>query len=384
MIVVNGSSTSSRRPTRMLTSLRAVSFKGNKVRLEDQRKYTDWSSGLHGAIFGANPTFLAAGLNLGCSHGPSSSIVHVDEHIAAEMLAQLYPCVADMAIRWMCNGSDACSAAAKLARSVTGRESIVSYGYHGFGGTFAAPPVDRVGLDCRQGTYQSQQNGYISIDWLGEIPGGGIFEQASAVIAECSTKEYQNPKAGKWVRELFQLAHRHGAITILDEVVTGFRYQSDGATGYYGLHKDVDLWCFGKAMSNGHPISALVGKPDIMGELAKGTHCSATFFGHPLGLSMAKATLHQLLEHPPWEHLYEIGEFLKLQWNTLDLPWKLVGHPTRPVLDGDDDRLDDLRRWLFRHGHIAVKAPWYVSTATEKVDVFDLVKWAERWQKQNR
>lgn len=378
MKVINGASTTSRSPSRMLTSLRAlgVDWETGKIKLEDERFYTDWQAGLHGAIF--PPTDIMKSAVIEASYSRIASIVHQNEYIAAEMLAQLYPQFADYGIRWMCNGSDPCSAAVKLARAYTRREAILSYGYHGFGGTFASPPTDYDTDDNRRGTLQAQRDYYKSLEWLGNLP---VFTRdCAAVIVECPPVDGGRERASEWLNHVADEVNRGGALFVLDEVVTGFRYGPDGATGYYQLGDKVDLCCFGKTIGNGQPVSALVGRQEIMELLTQGVHYSATFFGHPFGLAAAIATMRQLQEAPPWTHLYRIGDYLKKQWNSLGLPWEMVGHPTRPVLNGPDEGLDDLRRYCFARGHIVVKHPWLVSTATTADDVDSLVDAVKEWQ----
>jgi len=377
MNVTNGASTTSRSPGRMLTNLRAVESKNNKIKLTDNRWYTDWQAGLHGAML---PTLDIDTLAILNYHGPISSIVHRDEYIAAEVLAQLYPQFADYGIRWMCNGSDPCSAAVKLARAYTGREAVLSYGYHGFGGTFASPPTKYDADDNRRGTLQAQRDSYLPLEWLGGINGKRGIPDVAAIIVECPPVDGGKEKATRWLHWLADGAKERGALFILDEVVTGFRYGPDGATGYYQLGDKVDLCCFGKTIGNGHPVSALVGRQEIMELLTQGVHYSATFFGHPFGLAAAIATMRQLQASPPWEYLYSMGEYLKEQWNALGLPWEMVGHPTRPVLEGPDKGLDDLRQHCFSQGHIVVKHPWFVSTATTKEDVDRLCGVVGEWR----
>lgn len=384
MKVIKGASTTSRAPSRMLTNLRAVETQGMLLKAEDGRYYRDWQMGLHGAIFGY------ASMSTGAYPITEiSSLPHRDEHIAAELLAQLYPQYADYGIRWMCNGSDPCSAAAKLARAYTGREGILSYGYHGFGGTFASPPTAFDADDNRRGSLAAQRENYHSLEWLQDPIPVSKSGQIGAIIVECPPVDGGLGQAMNWLHRLADCAHEYGALFILDEVVTGFRYGPDGATGYYQLGDKADLVCFGKTIGNGQPISALVGRQEIMELLTQGVHYSATFFGHPFGLAAAIATMRQLLHNPPWEHLYHIGEYLKEQWNNLGLPWGMVGHPTRPVLESrkvayiglpkEQPNLDDLRRHCFARGHIIVNHPWYVTTATTKEDVDSLVGVVREW-----
>jgi len=382
--VTNGASTTSRRPERMLTGLRAVEYSGCLVKLEDGRKYVDWSCGLAGPLFGSSPHYLMKALVDAVSwFSAPASIACRDERIAAEMVAQLYPCLGDKAVRWMCNGSDPCSAAAKLARAVTARTKIISYGYHGFGGTFASPPTDFDADDNRRGALPSQMENYIPLEWLGPGPDEDIFKQASAVIVECPPIDQGWDVSRQWLHTLADTAHEHGALFILDEVVTGFRYGPDGATGYYELGDKVDLWCFGKTIGNGFPVAALFGKPEIMDELTRGVHYSATHFGHPMGLAAVVATMRQMLGTGPWEQLKDTGRVLIKKFNDLDLPWRLAGHPTRPVVDPatltDADEFTAFRRHLLRLGHIFVDHPLYVNTAMTLDHINDLERMAWRW-----
>ena len=108
---------------------------------------------------------------------------------------------------------------------------------------------------------------------------------------------------------------------------------------------------------------------------------SGTFFGAPICLEAAHATLRRLRSEPPWPHLYEVGEYLKKEWNAA-VPYQLVGHPTRPIIDDatKDDDFVSLRRYLFNRGNIVVDHPWYVSTAHKKEHVDALVAAAKEWK----
>lgn len=378
MNITNGASITSKSPKRMLTELRSTAAHGMMARLENGKLYHDWQAGLRGDIFGYSPEWWRWAVSDAVGLGPASSIAHQDERVVAELVTRLYPDIE--AVRFMLNGSDPCAAAVKLARAITGREKILTYGYHGTASAYAAPPTPFDPDDNRLGTMQAEQDAYISVDWLGGIRGKRGMPNAAAIIVECPPVDNGKEKAKEWLHWLADGALEREMLFILDEVVTGFRYAPGGAAEYYDLLGKVDLYCFGKTLGNGFPISALAGKESVMQWLAEKpggggkVHWSNTFNGEPFGLAAAKATLQQLLDSPPWEHLYCIGDYLKTKWNELDLPWQLVGHSTRPVLQGPDEGLDDLRRHLFAQGHIVVKHPWFVSTATTEADVDDLVE----------
>ena len=79
--------------------------------------------------------------------------------------------------------------------------------------------------------------------------------------------------------------------------------------------------------------------------------------------------------------MVELGKLLKEKWNALDLPYKLEGHPTRPVMTGTDERFNDLRRYLFEHGHIVCAHPWYATAAHSRYGVEELVSFAGEWKR---
>ncbi len=227
---------------------------------------------------------------------------------------------------------------------------------------------------------QAEKEAFVPLAW-GEIPKTSSWREYAAVVIECPPQDKGQAFASKWLRGLTEKARSNGTLFVLDEVVTGFRYAPGGAAEYYRIQGRVDLYCFGKTIGNGFPVAALAGRKAIMGELTNGVHFSGTFFGNPLSLAAAKATLCQLRLEPPWEHLYEVGGYLKEQWSALDLPWGLVGHPTRPVLKPEGlPKLDDLRRFLFQRGHVIVDHPWFVTTAHTKEDVDDLVEKMRKWE----
>jgi glutamate-1-semialdehyde 2,1-aminomutase len=387
--VVNGSSITSKRPGRVGTELRSFAVRGMKVMLEDGRELWDWQAGLHGAIFGMKPGWWVDALVSAASRNVANSVGCQDEQVVADLLGEFYP-DNDLAVRFMLSGSDPCAAAVKLARAVTGSEKLLVYGYHGTCSAYASPPTDFDADDNRRGTMQAERKAYHSLNWLG-IEGfcagveswrdliGSEWSEVAAVIVECPPVDGGRDKAAEWLQGLAEWARWNGSLFILDEVVTGLRYGPGGAAEYYDLHGLVDLYALGKTLGNAYPVSALLGKREIMKELAgepgKGlVHYSSTFNGEPLGMAVARATLERLKQERPWPYLYEMGEYLKDAWNGAGLPWKMVGHPTRPVLEtAAGDGFGEFRLAMLAAGHILFAHPWYTSTVMEREDVDALI-----------
>lgn len=410
--VTNGASTTSRRPDRMLTHLKATQAKGCRVHLDGGRWYHDWQMGLAGPLFSYAPDWWVNALQNAVRDGGVTSIASSDERRVAAMLSQFYPDIDQ--VRWCVNGSDGCAAAVKLARAYTNRDDILCRGYHGWASAYCpGPNTSRPNLGERAmnlGTMQAERDAYHELKWLDpDMNSKVVGIRPAAVIIECPPMDFGRDEASSWLRDCAKACRANGILFVLDEVVTGFRYGPGGASEYYGLTGMVDLYCFGKTIGNGFPIAAIAGKAYIMQYLAGVSLCvevdseeneditavtinegqvhfSGTFFGGPIGLAAAKATLTRLHEDPPWEHNISIGRFLIKQWNELGLPWKMAGHPTRPIIYPDPEgqkKFIDLRHYLLREGHIFVSHPLYTTTALTVLDISDLCKkagqWASKW-----
>src|SRR5262249_4371992 len=113
-----------------------------------------------------------------------------------------------------------------------------------------------------------------------------------------------NPGYLQGVREL---ADRHGALLVFDEIITGFRYANGGAQELFGVTPD--LATFGKGIANGYPLAAVAGRAEIM-RLMEEIFFSFTFGGETLSLAAAKATLDKLRREPVIATLRKRGEML--------------------------------------------------------------------------
>lgn len=176
----------------------------------------------------------------------------------AEQLQSLVP-GAEM-VKFGKNGSDALTAAVRLARAYTGRDLVAICAEHPFfsvddwfiGTTPMNSGIPKV---VQSLTVKFHYNDLPSIEALfAQHP-----NQIACVILE-SEKE-DEPQNG-FLHGLQEICQRNGAIFILDEMITGFRWHAGGAQTYYGVTPD--LSAFGKAMGNGFSISALVGRREIM------------------------------------------------------------------------------------------------------------------------
>lgn len=239
----------------------------------DGNRYVDCVGGLLPVILGHRDPDVDYAVRRQIANGTCFSLSTSLETELAEILSRLIPC-AEM-VRYGKNGSDVTSAAVRLARACTGREYILSAGYHGWH-DWAVEHDSLRNNGVPPGYVWTLKHGDNIWSYDGDNP--------AAVIVEPET----NPE---FLQECRVFCDETGALLIFDEVITGFRFDLGGAQKLYGITPD--LACFGKAMGNGYPISALVGKRKFM-ETMERISFSGTFFGDAIGLAAAIATIEKL------------------------------------------------------------------------------------------
>ena len=224
----------------------------------DGNEYVEFGSGLRSNLLGHGFEPVARAARGWLGEGVNFVRPHSLELEAAERLTDLIPS-AEM-VKFGLNGSDATTAAVRLARAYTGRDLVAVCRDQPFFSTddwfiVTTPMSAGIPEAVRQLTVQF---GYNDLPDLGRLfdahPG-----QIAAVILEAETVE---PPAPGYFDGLRRLCDQNGALLILDEMITGFRWHERGAQFVHDI--DPDLCTFGKGMANGFPVSALAGRRDVM------------------------------------------------------------------------------------------------------------------------
>jgi glutamate-1-semialdehyde 2,1-aminomutase len=230
---------------------------------------------------------------------------------AAEVLADLVD-TAEM-VKFAKNGSDVTTAAVKLARAYTGRDLIAICGDQPFFSVddwfIGTTPVNAgVPQAIQDLTVMFRYNDLASLENLFEC----YPDRIAGVILEAETTV--SPADG-FLQGLQNLCRKHGALFILDEMITGFRWHLGGAQKCYGIHPDLST--FGKAIANGFSVSALVGRRDVM-ELGGLKHSkervfllSTTHGAESHALAAAIKTMHVYKREHVVEFLYRQGARLR-------------------------------------------------------------------------
>jgi glutamate-1-semialdehyde 2,1-aminomutase len=193
-------------------------------------------------------------------------------------------------------GSEATTAALRIARRATGRRMIARSGYHGWH-DWCLPDDDFVpaGLSAQVHEYTARDPSTLAA-LIAAHPG----ELAAVICAP----EMIVPADRDVLAQLIELAHRAGAAFILDEVKTAFR--TPPGTLQQHLHVRPDLTTVSKALGNGWPIAAVVGPRALM-QHAAGMHLSATYHGDTASMAAAIATLRVIDREGVADHVWRVG-----------------------------------------------------------------------------
>jgi aminotransferase MxcL len=231
-------------------------------------------------------------------------------------------------VRFFQNGGDACAAAVRLARAVTGGQTIGTQGYHGAALDFAHMP-QVAGQEFAMTRHNQFEFCRVERMWQ-------VAKYAACLMVEVPSVDEQI--AVDFLRECRKAADYHEIPLIIDDVVGGFRFALAGTCERYGVK--ADLICLGKAMSALGGVSALVGDMDIVQHLGDDVFYSTTFGGNPGPLRVALESiewlrLHQSEVYGPDGHLQSIGTLLKDGLNGIGVP--CVGQPERSALAFKDD-----------------------------------------------
>ncbi|WP_189954023.1 glutamate-1-semialdehyde 2,1-aminomutase [Streptomyces roseolus] len=346
----------------------------------DGNRYVEYGSGLRSVSLGhAHPRVVEA-VRRELERGGNFVRPSVVEIEAAERFLATVP-TADM-VKFAKNGSDATTAAVRLARAATGRARVAVCADHPFfsvddwfiGTTpmAAGVPAATTDLTVRFPYGDLAATEELLVRYEGEV---------ACLVLEPATQT--EPPPG-YLAGLRALADRHGCVLVFDEMITGFRWSEAGAQGLYGVVPDLST--FGKALGNGFAVSALAGRRELMergglrhsGErvfLLSTTHGAET---HALAAAMAVQRTYT--EEGVTARLHALGERLAAGVREAAAAAGVADHVVvrgRPsnlvfaTLDGDG-RPSQEYRTLFLHRLLAggVLAPSFVvSGALDDADV---------------
>ena len=310
--------------------------KGVEVWDLDNNHYIDMSiMGIGACTLGYADDDVNQAVKYAVENGSMCTLNCYEEVELAETLLKLEPW-ADM-VRYSRTGGESMAIAIRIARAATGKDKIAFCGYHGWHDWYlSANLADDKNLDeyllpglnprgvPRKLSGSMLPFNYNKLEQLEKIIKDNLGE-IGVIVMEPVRNYHPDDSFLKGVR---RIADECGAVLVFDEITSGWRMRVGGAHKIYGINPDIIV--FGKAMGNGYPTGAILGREDYM-DVAQETFISSTFWTERIGSTASIATINKIKETNSPKHLIEIGEYISEGWkecatnNGLDI--EIVGIP---------------------------------------------------------
>ena len=307
----------------------------------DERRYVDLTtSGIGSCLLGyADPDVTDAVVRR-VQFGSMCTLNSPEELELAELLLQLHPWSEQ--VRFCRTGGEAMAVAVRIARAATRRDRVAFCGYHGWSDWYLAANLR-----------EKQGNGSTDPLHAHLLPGlepagvpAGLLNTALPFAYNCidelraHVRQYgselaavvmeptrsTDPAPG-FLEDVRQLCDECGALLIFDEISSGWRMHLGGVHLRYGVSPEVAV--FAKALGNGHPIAAILGRRGVM-DAAQGSFISSTYWTEGVGPAAAVATIHKLQRVDVPAHVARIGERFRSRWHELGtehgVPVEATGH----------------------------------------------------------
>ncbi len=282
-VVPGGSSTGSKRPDVLYGShgvdadlpTHYERAEGCSLITTNGRRYLDCGMALGAVAIGYADAAVTRAVQAAAAAGNVSLLPHRLEVEVAEQLVDLIPCAE--AVRFLRTGAEATAAAVRIARTATGRTHVIACGYFGWLDWCSAgdgvPPSTSVDLT------------WVPFDDVTALA-IAVAERGHELAAIVVEPLIHTIASVEWLRAAREACDRLGAVLVFDEIKTAFRVRTGGVQELLGVLPD--LTTLGKAMANGYPLAAVVGRAGIMEACAR-TWISSTAAAESTGLAAAQA-----------------------------------------------------------------------------------------------
>jgi len=304
----------------------------------DGSEYIDYLMALGPITLGYNYKSVNEAIIDQLKDGILFSLPHPIEVELSELICKTIPHT-EM-VKFEKTGSNAVTGAVRGARAFTKRDKIAYCGSGGVWHDWQAAMVSRDGGVPKFNYNLLNVFDYNDADGLEQIFENNP-EEIAAVVLEPTI--YDEPK-NSFLHKVRTLATKNNSVLILDEIVTGFRFDLGGAQKYFNIQGD--MVCFGKGMGNGLPISAITGTSEYM-KVFDTLWVSSTNNSENLSLAGTKTVINEMKEKNTIPHCWKIGKKLFEGWNKIvgkfNLDAKMYGYPIRMHLKCyDSDKNESL------------------------------------------
>ena len=345
----------------------------------NNNKYYDFAQmGVGSCVLGYANHHVNKAVKRAINNGSMATLNSFEEVELAEKLVSLHPW-SDMA-RFARTGGEACSVAVRIARAASGKDKVAFCGYHGWHDWYISSNIeDSKNLNSQlltglkpNGTPKSLEGNslpfiYNDIDSLKKIVENN--DDIGVIIMEPQRTQKLSVEFLKEVREI---ATKIKAVLIFDEVTSGFRMNNGGIHLTTGVIPDMAV--FGKALGNGFPISAIIGKKSVM-EAATTSFISSTFWTERIGFTAALKTLEIIENEMIYKNLINYGSQVTSAWeksaNSSEINIKVSGIPPLRYFAFDNDNPDITQTYytqeMLKKGFLAGSSVYATNAYTDRI-----------------
>ena len=295
------------------------SAKGCEVIDIDGNKYIDMiTMGIGSCVLGYADDDINASVINAIENGSMTSLNVPEEVELAKLLIKIHPWA--QMVRYARTGGEAMSVAVRIARAKSKKDIVLFCGYHGWHDWYISanlsedkaldghllPGLEPLGIprSLKDTSIPIQYNDTKSLVEAIEKYKG----QVGVIVLEAIRDK---PPTNEFLLEIRKSSDKYGIVFIVDEITSGFRLNLGGAHLLYGIEPDIAV--FGKAIGNGFPMTAIIGKRSVM-QAAQGSFISSTFWTDRIGTVAALATINKMQQVDLPVHLIKTGKQIQSGW----------------------------------------------------------------------
>lgn len=316
-VIAHGALTNSKRPQSFVFGAyptHLVRGMGCHVWDVDGNKYVDFICSLGAILLGYRENKVNEAVRRQLEDGSIFSLGSSLEVRFCERMRELFPYLEK--VRVLKSGSEACSAAIRIARSFTKRKVILSEGYHGHHDLFVSmtPPADGVFDEFKIQKFT-----------------GEVYPWAAAVIVEPIITDYSQERLNQ-LKKLREDCTRLDVLLIFDEVITAFRFPGLSVAKWSGIYPDISI--MGKALGGGLPLYVVGGRREVM---ESQYFISSTFAGDTTAMAAGLAVIDLLNSDYSIDQIWQNAGRFQIEFNAVcQYVVQMEGYPTRGIIQGSD------------------------------------------------
>ncbi|MDB6049420.1 MAG: Aminotransferase class-III family protein [Pseudomonas sp.] len=309
--------------------LRAVSSSGAMVTLSDGKRYIDLMNGKGSVTLGHHHPAVNSAITRHLHSGLASATCWSDLHEALSNRIIDDLGMDEPRLALFSTGTEACRAAVQVARQFSGRHFIASAGYHGWGDYWASG--DHL--------LEPNKSGVIDFYFVPELLEQVLERCRGKIALVILSPDYVHLQPDTLSR-LARIARHEGVLLCCDDVKQGYRsVRASQFPATVGFH--ADMYTFAKGLANGHRLSCLVGRPDVMGAAKEFTY---TAYFDTIPIVAALATLDYMDSHDGYQRLIQCGTTLAAEMRNIvrrrELPIMIYGDGPMLQIVGASEALE--------------------------------------------